>query len=526
MKFEELNVTEKIKKATTEMGFESMTEIQEQAIPAAVSGRDVLGQAQTGTGKTAAFVIPVLENLDLEDKSVQCLMLAPTRELAIQITNEINKLGKYLNVKAVTVYGGDPIDKQIQLLKNNPQIVVGTPGRCLDMIKRKKLKLSEIKFFVLDEVDEMLNMGFIDDVEFIAEKMPKTKQTLLFSATMPERIRKICNTFMVDPLHIKVDAKSLTVDKVTQHYIVVKNMQKKMVLENLLLLRQDQKIIIFGQTKRSCDEIYDFLKERKYRAGKIHGDIVQKQRTDTIVQFRNNKFDILVASDVVARGIDIDGIDLVINYELPQDMEYYIHRIGRTGRGNSTKGEAITLVSPAVYNSEFRHYPKRLKCDIPEMARPTLKDVQSKLKDKYQEELTDAITLNQEVKPVYAEMAKNMAETNDSTKVIELLLAKLYPELSKEQAAFDDTPERNRGGSGRNKRGNDDRRGRGDRRSNDRGDRRSNDRGDRRSNDRGPRNDKRNDRSSNYRRDAKPKSGSYRERRNSEGRRNNRSSEE
>ncbi|MGL5020815.1 MAG: DEAD/DEAH box helicase, partial [Mycoplasmatales bacterium] len=461
MKFEELNVSEKIKKAVLEMGFEGMTEIQEQAIPSAVSGSDVLGQAQTGTGKTAAFCIPVIENLDMTMTSVQCLMLAPTRELAIQITNEINKIGKYMNVKAITVYGGDPIDKQLQLLKRNPQIVVGTPGRCLDMIKRKKLKLSEIKFFVLDEVDEMLNMGFIDDVEFIAEKMPKSKQTLLFSATMPDRIRKICNTFMVDPIHIKVDAKSLTVDKVTQHYIVVKNMQKKMVLENLLLLRQDQKIIIFGQTKRSCDEIYDFLKERKYRAGKIHGDIVQKQRTDTIVQFRNNKFDILVASDVVARGIDIDGIDLVINYELPQDMEYYIHRIGRTGRGNATKGEAITLVSPAVYNSEFRHYPKRLKCDITEMQKPTLKDVQSKLKDKYQEELKSAVALDLPIKDVYKDMASGMVKSSDSTKVIEFLLAKLYPELSKEQEAFDESPERNRGGSGRNKRGNDSSRGRG-----------------------------------------------------------------
>ncbi len=447
MKFSELKVSSKIIKATDEMGYVDMTEIQNQAIPLGVDGKDVLGQAQTGTGKTAAFVIPILERLDYDAKHVQCLMLAPTRELAIQITNEIMKLGKYLNVSAITVYGGDSIEKQLKLLKNNPQIVVGTPGRCLDMIKRGKLKLDKIDFFVLDEVDEMLNMGFIDDVEFIAEKMPKTKQTLLFSATMPDRIKKICNKFLVDPTHIKVDAKSLTVDKVIQTYIVVKNMQKKAVLENLLLLRQDEKIIIFGQTKRSCDEIYDFLKERKYRAGKIHGDIVQKQRTETIVQFRNNKFDILVASDVVARGIDIDGIDLVINYELPQDMEYYIHRIGRTARGNATKGEAITLVSPTIFNNEFKHYPKRLKCDINEIPRPTLKAVQSKLKEKYEVEIKESLTKEFNDKEIYKEMAQDIVNQNNPQAAVEYLLVKLFPELGKEKEDID-TSKSNRESSG------------------------------------------------------------------------------
>ncbi len=431
MKLNELNIKPEIVKALEDMEFQNFTEIQAEAIPHAISSRDVLGQAQTGTGKTAAFVIPILEQLDTESKDLQAIILAPTRELAIQICNEIDKIGKYMNVRTLSVYGGEPIDRQMKLLKNNPHIVAATPGRCLDLLKRRKLKLNNIKYFVLDEVDEMLNMGFIEDVEEITKAMPKYKQTLLFSATLPKEIKKICDTYLVDPAHIKVDAKSLTVDKVTQRYIVVKKKLKNEVLDNLLLLGGKQKVIVFTQTKRDCDELYDFLKEKRYRVNKIHGDIVQKQRTKTIEQFRDGQFDILVATDVVARGIDIDGIELVVNYELPQDIEYYIHRIGRTGRGNSEKGDAITLVTPAVYKKEFRTYPKRLKCDITEMERPTYKQVIEKLQHQYLAKMqTELANPELDIDETFLNMsAMLLAETSEYL-LVPYLLEQLYPQLS------------------------------------------------------------------------------------------------
>ncbi len=437
MKLEDLNLKPEIIKAVSEMGFDSFTEIQAQAIPFANEGRDVLGQAQTGTGKTAAFVIPVLEQLDLDSDDLQAIILAPTRELAIQICAEIEKIGKYMNVRTMSVYGGDPIDKQIKLLKNRPHIVAGTPGRCLDLMSRKKLKLHNVKYFVLDEVDEMLNMGFIDDVESITKAMPSQKQTLLFSATLPKEIKRICEKYLVDPAHIKVDAKSLTVDKVTQRFIVVKKKLKNEVLDNLLLLGGKQKVIVFTQTKRDCDELYDFLKEKRYRVGKIHGDIVQKSRTKTIEQFRDGKFEVLVATDVVARGIDIDGVELVVNYELPQDIEYYIHRIGRTGRGTSEKGDAITLVTPAVYKKEFRTYPKRLKCEITEMERPTYAQVIEKLQNQYYNTVNDKIA-KEEIDDNYNAMATMLLTEHNEYNLVPYLLKQLYPELSmskiKEQA--------------------------------------------------------------------------------------------
>lgn len=489
MNLNELNIKPEIIKAVEEMGFDEFTEIQAQAIPFAKEGKDVLGQAQTGTGKTAAFVIPVLEQLDFESDDLQAIMLAPTRELAIQICQEIDKIGKYMNVRAMSVYGGEPIDKQMKLLKNRPQIVVGTPGRCLDLLNRRKLKLNNIKYFVLDEVDEMLNMGFIEDVEEITKAMPKHKQTLLFSATMPAPIKRICDTYLVEPAHIKVDAKSLTVDKVRQRFIVVKKKMKNEVLDNILLLNGKQKVIVFTQTKRDCDELYDFLKEKRYRVGKIHGDIVQKMRTNTIEQFRREKFEILVATDVVARGIDIDGVELVVNYELPQDIEYYIHRIGRTGRGNSEKGEAITLVTPAVYKKEFRTYPKRLKCEITEMERPTYKQVIEKLQHQY---YTQTLTKINDAK--VDENFKNMsamllAEVSEYT-LVPYLLSQLYPELSyskvkeeaekalqreKEDQAKRERRNRENGGRNRDRRGGRDNRGGGRRRDDRKRDGRSGD---------------------------------------------------
>lgn len=430
MNLNELAIRPELIKGLEEMGFTNFTEIQAESIPHALEGKDILGQAKTGTGKTAAFVVPVLNNMKPDVKDTQCLMLAPTRELAIQIAEEVKKIGKYMNITVAALFGGEDIQKQINLLKRNPQIIVATPGRCLDLLKRKKLNVSFIDFFVLDEVDEMLNMGFLEDVELIESKTTSMKQTLFFSATMPDRIVQLTKKFLKDPVIVKVDAKSLTVDKVDQSYIVCKAKQKGDVLANLLLLRKDQKIIIFTQTKRSCDEVSEYLTGLKYRVTKIHGDIPQLQRTRSINQFKEGKYDVLIASDVVARGIDIQGIDLVINYELPQDIEYYIHRIGRTGRGNAKKGEAITIVSPNIYDREFRHYERVLKCTIKEMQAPTFAEVKKVLTQQYIDNIEQNV--EKELSQVYYDMAEDVKEQEDMNKVLPYLLSLAFPELAVE----------------------------------------------------------------------------------------------
>lgn len=456
MKFNELELRPELIQATEKLGFENASEIQAEAIPPGLQGQDVLAQAQTGTGKTLAFLMPILQNLCEDQNSLQSLILAPTRELAIQIKDEIEKIAIYMDVNVVAVYGGEQIDRQLRALKTKPAIVVGTPGRALDLIKRKKLNLSHIRFFVLDEVDEMLNMGFLEDVETIFELMPESKQTLFFSATLPDRIKKISSKFLVDPKHIKVAAKSMTVEKVEQSFMIVKQKQKPAVLKRLLLLRQGQRIIIFAKTKRSCDELHSFLVENKYRVAKIHGDIEQKNRIKVINDFKLGKFDVLVASDVVARGIDIDGIDLVINFELPQDIEYYIHRIGRTARGNAKKGEAITLVSPNLYKTEFSQYPRRLNCTINEIEVPSFGQVKDMLADQYASDIQTKIS-GEPVDQVYTKLAAELLANNEHQDVVNHLLALMYPELSKDQTEDvmigDDRPSRGGKKGGRNDRG-------------------------------------------------------------------------
>lgn len=460
MDFKQLEIKSQIHEAIEEIGFENMTEIQAQSIPLALQNKDILGQAQTGTGKTASFVIPILNQIEINSE-LQALILAPTRELAVQITEEIKKFGKYLKVNCISIYGGDPIERQLKLLKTGPQIVVGTPGRTIDLMNRKKLKLHNIQHFALDEVDEMLNMGFIDDVEIITQKLPKTKQTLLYSATMPSRIKKICDTYLNDPVHVKVKAKSLTVDKVSQSFMICKNSLKPEVVRDIILLRKNQKIILFVQTKRSCDEMFDYLNKQGLRVAKIHGDIVQQMRLRTIAQFRENQFEVLIATDVVARGIDIDNVDLVINMELPQDREYYIHRIGRTGRGKSVKGEAISVITPNEHRKEFRHYEKYLNCTIAEIKRPSKQDIITSLLMSNYNKIDTHIT-NSEIEEAYLSLTHLLLDNHNEKVIIPHLLAMLLPELSAKQSSAD-TPNRrddresdgrsrnrnNRGGSNR-----------------------------------------------------------------------------
>lgn len=327
------------------MGFEEATPIQEGTIKFAMEGRDVLGQAQTGTGKTAAFGIPLIEKIDPKNPAIQALIIAPTRELAIQVSEELYKLGYDKRVKLLSVYGGQEISRQIRALKNKPQIIVGTPGRILDHINRRTLKLDEVQTLVLDEADEMLNMGFIDDINTILESVPSSRQTLLFSATMPPAIRKIAETFMNNPEVVKIQAKEMTVENIEQFFVKATEREKFDALSRLLDVQKPELAIIFGRTKRRVDELSQALSVRGYLAEGIHGDLSQAKRISVLRQFKEGKIDILIATDVAARGLDISGVTHVYNFDIPQDPESYVHRIGRTGRAGKS-GTAITFVTP------------------------------------------------------------------------------------------------------------------------------------------------------------------------------------
>lgn len=325
------------------MGFTEASPIQAEAIPVALSGRDVMGMAQTGTGKTAAFGIPALEQVDVQTKKVQVLVLCPTRELALQVTDEFEKLTKYKKIKCVTVYGGDPIDRQIRALKAGAHVVVGTPGRIIDHLERGTLQLESVKVAILDEADEMLDMGFREDIEAILEELPFDRQTLLFSATMSKPILAIIQRFQNDPVIVKVVRKELTAENIEQLYYEIKATAKLEVMCRLIDFYNLQLMLVFCNTKKKADEVVAELIERGYKAEAIHGDLNQRQREKVMKQFRDGSINILVATDVAARGIDVSGVDAVFNYDIPLDPEYYVHRIGRTGRAGKS-GKAFTFV--------------------------------------------------------------------------------------------------------------------------------------------------------------------------------------
>ncbi|MDN6116615.1 MAG: DEAD/DEAH box helicase [Lacticaseibacillus paracasei] len=345
MKFKELGLDHDLLKAIAQSGFEEATPIQAETIPLVLAGKDVIGQAQTGTGKTAAFGLPILQNIDKADRSIQALVISPTRELAIQTQEELYRLGQDKKIKVQAVYGGADIRRQIRQLSEHPQIVVGTPGRILDHIGRHTLKLQNLKVLVLDEADEMLDMGFIDDIEKIVEQMPTARQTLLFSATIPASIMRLTNKFMHEPVTVKIKAKELTADTVEQYYVRAKDYEKFDVMTRLFDVQDPDLALIFGRTKRRVDELTRGLKARVYRAEGIHGDLTQQKRMSVLRQFKSGQLDFLVATDVAARGLDISGVTHVYNYDIPQDPDSYVHRIGRTGRAGH-KGVSVTFVTP------------------------------------------------------------------------------------------------------------------------------------------------------------------------------------
>ncbi len=345
-KYIESGLDDRIVRAVTEMGFDDMTPIQSQAIPVLMEGKDIIGQAQTGTGKTAAFGIPLIQMVNPQDRNVQAIVLCPTRELAIQAANEIRRFSKYMHsIKIVPVYGGQDITGQIKLIKSGAQIVVGTPGRVMDHMRRHTLKLDAVKLVVLDEADEMLNMGFREDMETILKEMPENHQTALFSATMPKAILDITKSYQKsDAVHIRVAAKELTIPLVKQYYYTVKSKYKAEAVKRLLQVNDISRSIIFCNTKKMVDELVGILKAQGYMAEGLHGDLSQKQRDMVMKHFRGGSTEVLIATDVAARGIDVDDLEAVINYDIPQDIEYYVHRIGRTGRAGK-EGVAFTLIS-------------------------------------------------------------------------------------------------------------------------------------------------------------------------------------
>ena len=345
MKFEDLQVDERILRAVEDMGFEEASPIQAQAIPVIMEGRDVVGQAQTGTGKTAAYSIPVLEKINPDLKKLQAVILCPTRELAVQVAEEIRRLAKYMSdIRVLPVYGGQEIVKQIKSLKSGVQIVVGTPGRVMDHMRRKTVRFDNVSMVVLDEADEMLDMGFREDMETILTDTPPTRQTVMFSATMPKAIMEIAKNFQKNAEIIKVVRKELTVKNIEQYYYEVRPKNKNELLCRLIDIYNPRLSVVFCNTKRQVDELISELKGRGYFADGIHGDMKQAQRDRVMADFRSGKTEILIATDVAARGIDVDDVDVVFNYDLPQDEEYYVHRIGRTGRAGR-EGVALSFVS-------------------------------------------------------------------------------------------------------------------------------------------------------------------------------------
>jgi len=344
LKFEELSLSANIKKALRDCKYVEATDIQAQAIPVILDGRDVIGQSKTGTGKTASYSLPMLDKVDSKSRDVQAIVLCPTRELAIQITEEIRKFNKYQEgIRCVTIYGGQSIETQIKALKGGVQIIIGTPGRVMDHMRRKTLKLNNVKMVVLDEADEMLNMGFEEDIEVILKDVPKDRQTLLFSATMNKRILGITKKYLKEPKNIKIKAEELTVNNIEQTSISIKSGMKDEAVTRLIDTYAPKKAIVFCNTKRKVDDLIGNLKSKGYRAESLHGDIQQNQRDRIMRRLKQGEFQILVATDVAARGIDVDELELVINYDVPQEEEYYVHRIGRTGR-NGGAGKAVTFV--------------------------------------------------------------------------------------------------------------------------------------------------------------------------------------
>lgn len=376
MNFNDLNISQDIKKAIDEIGFTKLTPIQKQVIPEALKGKDIIGQAQTGSGKTMAFSIPILEKIFIPDRSPQAIILCPTRELCMQVASEIEKIGSQIKkFKVLAVYGGQPIGKQTRVLKKGVHVVVGTPGRVIDHIERENLDLIGIESVVLDEADEMLEMGFREDIETILAKTSIQRQTLLFSATIPEEIKSIAQKYQKNPKFIKIADKRQNIPKITQYAFKCDIKDKFNGLTRLIEAYDVKLALIFCNTKKSVDYVKKHLKKEDFAVDSLHGDMTQKTRDKVMNKFRNGNIHIMVATDVAARGLDIDDVDVIINYDVPQNLDDYIHRIGRTARAGK-KGFAFTLVSKDEL-SRFNNIKKANNVKIIEKEFPTSEEIET-----------------------------------------------------------------------------------------------------------------------------------------------------
>lgn len=438
LNFDQMQLSEPVLKAVQSMGFEEPTPIQEQVIPIAKAGTDVIGRAQTGTGKTVAFAIPMVERLVGEAEGVRGLVLTPTRELAVQVAEEINKIGQYAGIRALPIYGGQDIDRQIRALAKKPPIVVGTPGRVMDHMRRRTLRLQHISIAILDEADEMLNMGFIEDIETILAEVPEERQTMLFSATIPFQIQTLAQRFLKDPVSVSIQPKDITVPSIQQCYYEVDERRKFEILCRLLDAQPPEMAIVFARTKRRVDEISEGLTKRGYSAEGIHSDLTQARRDAVMRQFRDGTIDILVATDVAARGLDITGVTHVFNIDIPQDPESYVHRIGRTGRAGKT-GEAITFVTPREIN-----YLKTIEAvtrrKIERRLAPSMMEAVRGQQRLAVEKLVEVI--NSQDLSIFEGMAENLLEEHDSVTLVSAALRLLtkVPDATPVQLTIEQLP--------------------------------------------------------------------------------------
>ncbi len=426
MIFNEMNVLPEIRKAVDELGYTELTSIQKQTIPLIIEGHDIIGQSQTGTGKTAAFVIPILHKIDMQLRKPQVLIMCPTRELSVQVANEVRKLTKFLpGIRTVAVYGGEPINRQITALRGGAQIIIGTPGRTIDHIRRKTMKVDDIHTVIMDEADEMLKMGFREDIEFILSDINEDRQTILFSATMPRSILDIVNKYQKDPKHIKVKSAVMTADTIAQEYSPVAGKHKTEALCRILDVNKPNRCIVFCNKKVTVDDVADALMARGYMSEKIHGDLKQELRISVLKKFNEGLVKILVATDVAARGLDIKNVDLIINFDVPDKEEYYVHRIGRSGRAGM-KGRSITLVSKPE-NRLLQNIMQYTKKSIAKNKIPTLEEVNESNIDNFFETIKE--TAGQEDLEKYLKLLEKLDREDFTLEEIAAALIKMNLEL-------------------------------------------------------------------------------------------------
>lgn len=444
LRFDALGLTAPLLKAVQEAGYESPTPIQAKAIPVLLAGQDLIGQAQTGTGKTAAFGLPLIQRLEPDKNTTQALVLAPTRELAVQVAGELHAFARYTGLRVVPVYGGQPIDRQFRALKQGAQIVVGTPGRVLDHLRRGSLTLDGVKICVLDEADEMLALGFLEDMETILAALPTERQLAFFSATMPPRIAALTKRFLKNAVHISIQPKRRTVETTNQTYYDVPPGKKLDALARVLDLETPGPTIVFCRTRRDTEELAESLRVRGYSAESLHGEMAQPERDRVMRRFREGHADLLIATDVAARGLDIETVTHVVNYEIPWDVEQYIHRIGRTGRAGRA-GDAITLVEPRE-RRQLRFIEQTIGAQIKRARIPTAADIAARRRERFKEALVEKLTAAE----FDGQMAivEEMAEEYDLAEVAAAALQLLWEsetgtsaETAEEMAADGEQPE-------------------------------------------------------------------------------------